>query len=375
MLFVIGVLIGLIAGIMRTFMPSLGNWGMAIAIGMSSISTNLSIGFLISESCVGGLGSVVGAAYSPNLSNPVIADIDLEDRKEVVEEACGLYVIYKLIPCIGFAILIFFGVGELKIDVWPLSKAIILIFLVPSVLMKVGSRALIPYIGVMMLATTAALILVKSGINNPIYVFFTSVFVIGANLAGFRPMPKQRMITEYEVDYPWAFVTGSLSSVLIGTPAGILLDLSGDKDDAALYKENALASGISEGMGISLFLVGFGSRDAPSSTLSLWMNDAGKWQAIACLGMVMLVTTWYYEAFMDGLIRVFDNGIIMPTNRGITFATICIGTISCLVMTNLTVILMLSCIGFCMWKVMKVYSIETSNLMLIVSLLALFLIG
>ena len=47
MLFVIGVLIGLIAGIMRTFMPSLGNWGMAIAIGMSSISTNLSIGEMV----------------------------------------------------------------------------------------------------------------------------------------------------------------------------------------------------------------------------------------------------------------------------------------------------------------------------------------
>ena len=285
MLFV-GVMIGLIGGILRTVMPSLGSWAMVVALVTSNWSTNFAIGFLIAESCVGGLGSVVGSAYSPNLSDPIVASLMVTRKKEIVEEAASLYTLFKVVACLGFAILIIFGAESLKMDVWGLSKWVIFLFIIPSCLIRVGSKALLPYILVMGVISMAAFLLIKGGGPSPIYLLFTSVFVIGGNLAGFKPMPRQRKVKDYTTNYRWAFIVGLMSSILIGIPSGIVLDPAGDKDDESLYRENALASGSSEGMGISLFLVGFGSRDALSSTLNLWISDAGKWQAIGILGSV-----------------------------------------------------------------------------------------
>ena len=370
MSFFIGVILGLLAGVLRTLMPSLGNWGLAIGLLLNGLSTDLAIGFLLTESSIGGLGSVIGSAYTANLSNPLVTDLVVRDES-VVKEAAALYTMYKVMTCLGFGILILLGVGVVKINVWPISQVIIICFLIPAVLRRVGMKAILPYIGVMSLLVGAGLILVRTGATNPIYTLFTSVFVIGGSLAGFRPMPRREIWASDEVDYRWAFLSGLMASLLIGIPGGLLLDLSGDKDDLSLYRENALCTGVSEGMGLSLLFIGFGSRDAISSTLAMWVENVGKWEALGCLGLVVLVSIWYYEYFSDNLIRIFEKGAVIKGGRVMSLV---VGIALALVGSNWVTVTLLVGVGYCIWRVIRVYGIETSNLALVVSLLALFLI-
>ena len=71
------------------------------------------------------------------------------------------------------------------------------------------------------------------------------------------------------------------------------------KTERSLWVEGCISEGANQGMGLILFLVSFGSRDALSSTLALLVDKLDVQQSIVIIGATGLLTWWAYCNLMD----------------------------------------------------------------------------
>jgi hypothetical protein len=344
-MFTIGLLVGAAMGVIHGYFPTIGVTFTLVGLYIGTMNLDMGLGYLVAESTVSGIGKVIGegvgglnAVHNPYFASRGLQG-SLEQRVEGAKDGLYQYMISKGVAVMGGIGLVMFGLPYMTVK--P-GEAIVLcsggvgVLLISWLVFTVKDK--LAFFVIVGSTVGAAIITIKAGGIAPMYSLFTAIFSIGGLLVDRSKTivkgKKWVMVTKEKepLDASWAMFAGACSAFLIGIPNTIMLSLSATdevaKTERTLYVEGCISAGVSEGMGLVLFLVAFGSRDALSSTMSLLVDglDVGQSLVILAASLILMWFTfmnlsekWIYHHLLGKMTG--ENKWVKRISIAVSFAT------------------------------------------------------